>query len=166
MSLSAHFYATKEWQYARSVVNNHSIIDVGNESLGRAVRTVVVKGRPVSVGASSASRSHWKNQVAAAASAVFPAPLVETDLKITITFFYNNPPDFDTDNISKPICDALKGIAYSDDSQLMERHARRRDLNGSFHIKGVEPSVAVAIAEGEEFVSIKIEIIGAGVAVI
>jgi len=130
------------------------------------VIVIIVKGRPVSVNSSSRNKARWKAAVAAEAKKVCATPLGNNNLSITITFFYNNPPDFDTDNISKPICDALKGIAYSDDSQLMERHARRRDLNGSFHIKGVEPSVAVAIAEGEEFVSIKIEIIGAGVAVI
>lgn len=128
--------------------------------------TVVIKGCPVSVNASNATKSRWKNKVAAAASAVFPAPLVDTDLRIVITFYYNSPPDFDTDNMSKPICDALKEIVYTDDSQLMERHARRRDLNGSFHIKGVEPTVAVAIAEGEEFVSITVEKVGAGVVMI
>ena len=77
--------------------------------------------------------------------------------------FYNSLPDFDTDNISKPICDALEGIAYHDDNQLMERHAHRRDINGSFIIRGIDPRIAVAIAEGDDFVAIKIENVGMGV---
>ena len=130
------------------------------------VRTVVVKGRPVSVNASSAAKMRWKNKVAAAASKVFSEPLEDIDLRIIITFYHNVMPDIDTDNMSKPICDCLKGVVYHDDRQLMERYARHRDLNGSFHIKGVEPDVAVAIAEGEDFVAITVEKIGAGVVMI
>jgi len=126
------------------------------------VSVIVLKGRPISIRATG-SKKRWKNEVANAARRVFPIPLDGTDLRITITFFYNTQPDFDTDNVSKPICDALEGIAYHNDSQLMERHARRRDIDGSFRIKGIDPEVAVAIAEGEDFVAIKIEKIGSGV---
>lgn len=128
-----------------------------------AVSVIIAKERPVSINASSRSKNRWKNKVAIEARRVLATPLNDTDLRITITFFYNSLPDFDTDNISKPICDALKGIAYHDDSQVMERNARRRDINGSFRIKGIDPEVAIAIAEGEDFVSIKIEKVGLGV---
>lgn len=123
-----------------------------------------MKGQPASVNASPPTKSRWKTKVAAAASQVFSEPLEDIDLRIVITFFCNGLPDFDTDNMSKPICDCLKGILYLDDSQLMERNARFRDLNKSFYIKGVEPAVAVAIAEGEDFVAIGIEKVGEGVA--
>ncbi len=101
--------------------------------------------------------------MADAARRHFGSPLSDEDLGITITFFYNSMPDFDTDNVSKPICDALEGVAYHDDHQLMERQVRRRDINGSFHIKGVDPAIAVAIAEGEEFVAIEVRKIGSEV---
>lgn len=124
---------------------------------------IVVKGRPVSVNSSTKNKELWKSQVAKAASAVFGKPLKDTDLRIVITFFHNTMLDFDTDNISKPICDCLKGIVYIDDLQIMERFARRRAIDGPFHIKGIEPEVAIAIAEGDDFISIKIEKIGQGV---
>lgn len=130
------------------------------------MRTFVVKGRPVSINASNAAKLRWKQRVASLAAAVFPGPLPDDDLRIVITFYYNMLPDFDTDNISKPICDCLEGIAYRNDNQLMERMARRRDINGSFHIKGVPPDVAVSIAEGEDFVAITLEKVGEGVVVI
>lgn len=126
--------------------------------------TIVVKGRPASVNASGSTKSLWKTKVAEAASHIFSEPLEDTDLGIEITFFCNGRPDFDTDNMSKPICDCLKGVVYQDDSQLIERNARIKDLNKYFYIKGVEPSVAVAMAEGEDFVSIKIEPMGERVA--
>jgi len=130
------------------------------------VSTVIVKGRPASVGASSRTRRSWQAQIESEARQLFATPLQDSDLRITITFFYNALPDSDTDNISKPICDALKGIAYNDDCQLMERNARRRDINGSFQIKGIDPEVAVALAEGEDFVAIEVEKIGGGVILI
>jgi hypothetical protein len=74
-----------------------------------------------------------------------------------MTFFYRTLPDFDTDNISKPICDALNGIVYHDDHQLGERHARRRDINGSYQIQGIDPELAAAIGDGDDFVYIEIE---------
>lgn len=130
------------------------------------MRTFVVKGRPVSINASNAAKLRWKNKVASAASPVFLTPFPDEDLRILITFYYNVLPDFDTDNVSKPICDCLEGIAYHNDNQLMERIARRRDINGSFHIKGIPPDVAVAIAEGEDFVAITLEKVGVGVVMI
>jgi crossover junction endodeoxyribonuclease RusA len=84
-------------------------------------------------------------------------PLNHNNIRIRITFYFNILPDFDTDNMSKPICDALIGVAYSDDSQLCERIARRKDINGSYRIRGINPELAVAIAEGNDFVFIEIE---------
>lgn len=124
---------------------------------------IVVQGRPVSANNRGLAKQRWKRQVATEGARVFSAPLMGSDLRIIITFFYEGLPDFDTDNISKPICDALKGVAFRDDRQLMERYARRRHIGGSFRIKGVDPGVAVALAGGQEFVAIKIEELGAQV---
>ena len=120
----------------------------------------VIKGRPISVQASAASRAAWRGRVAAAAGPKCPAPVNHNNLRIKITFYYNTLPDFDTDNMSKPICDALIGIAYDDDNRLSERTARRKDINGSYRIRGINPELAVAIAEGDDFVFIEIEEIG------
>jgi hypothetical protein len=124
---------------------------------------IVIKARPISINASSQSKEAWKKTVSNAAKKIYTQPLQDCDLRIIITFFYNILPDFDTDNMSKPICDSLKGIVYQDDIQIMERLARRRDVNSAFHIRGIDPEVALAIAEGSDFVSINIEKIGDGV---
>ena len=121
---------------------------------------IIVRGRPVSVNASAARRRAWMEVVAQAASAVYVAPLNDNNLRIIITFWYERLPDFDTDNISKPICDALQGIVYYNDHQLMERIARRKDINGRYHIRGAPPEIVLAIRDGVEFVSIQIERVG------
>jgi len=117
----------------------------------------IVKGRPASVQSSHANKANWSAKVAAAAQLKCPAPLVGDGLRIRITFYYDALPDFDSDNISKPICDALNGIAYADDHQLADRVARRRDMGKPYVFRGVDPELAVAIAEGEEFVYVEID---------
>ena len=109
---------------------------------------------------STASKNAWKQTVAAAARAKCAAPLADQDLRITITIFYNQLPDFDTENISKPICDALNQIVYEDDHQLADRTVRRRDINSSFRIRGIDPELAVAIVEGDDFVYIVVDRVG------
>ncbi len=136
----------------------------GSLLFGDIVPAIVVKGRPVSINASPATKAAWKDKVREAALLVYPTPLEDDDLEIEITYFCDGQTDIDTDNISKPICDSLNGIVYEDDKQLIDRNARRRDLNKYFYVKGIEPSVAVALAEGEEFVSIKISNVGERVA--
>jgi len=122
--------------------------------------TVIVKGTPRSIRSSSRSRTTWKNKVANEARKKFSRPLTDNDLRIKITIFYNGIPTFDADNVSKPICDALCGIAYNDDSQIIERIVRMRSLDGAYRIKGIPPEVAVAMCEGEDFVWIEISKVG------
>ncbi len=124
------------------------------------VAAFIVKGRPVSIQAHAASRRRWMSRVQEAARGIFSQPLTDFDLKVQITFFYDEPPTFDMDNVSKPICDALNGIAYNDDRQLMERNSRKRYLKGSYHLEGVDPELVRALAESEEFVYIEITKVG------
>jgi Holliday junction resolvase RusA-like endonuclease len=117
----------------------------------------IVKGRPASVQSSRQNKARWAAEVATAAKLKCPAPLAGNGLRIKITFYYNALPDFDSDNISKPICDALNGITYADDHQLADRVARRRDMGQPYVFRGIDPELAAAIAEGQEFVSVEID---------
>jgi crossover junction endodeoxyribonuclease RusA len=121
---------------------------------------IIVRGTPKSVHSSPRSRNTWKTQVATGTSSEFNAPLEESDLRVTITVFYNGIPAFDADNVSKPICDAMCGIAYHDDNQLMERTVRMRSLDGAYRIKGVPRKLAVAMSDGDDFVWITISRVG------
>jgi Holliday junction resolvase RusA-like endonuclease len=120
---------------------------------------IIVKGTPKSIQSSPRSLGDWKNKVVIAARCVFPAPLETNNVNVRITVYHNRLPTFDTDNVSKPIVDALKQIAYNDDKQVMDHTVRKRDLNGSYRIRGVPPELAVALAEGEDFVCIEVEVL-------
>ena len=116
----------------------------------------VVRGRPVSIQSSAPNRARWTAQVQAAARARCAQALDGDDLRIRITFFYEAIPDFDTDNTSKPICDALNGIVYADDHQLENREARRKDINGSYRMEGADEELVQAIADGQDFVYVEV----------
>ena len=121
---------------------------------------IIVRGTPKSVHSSPRSRNTWKSHVATRASSEFSAPLEGNDLRVKITVFYNGVPTFDADNVSKPICDAMCGIAYHDDNQIMERIVRMKSLDGAYRIKGVPRELAVAMSDGDNFVWIAISRVG------
>ena len=52
---------------------------------------------------------------------------------VRVLWFHRVPllqDDADTDNISKPIVDALRGVVYTDDSMVVKRLAQRVDMTG------------------------------------
>lgn len=84
--------------------------------------------------------------------------LFDKPLRVEITAFFDIPKSFsqkrakealegcisplkkpDADNIAKIICDALNGVAYKDDTQIVELRVRK--------IYAAEPSVSVLIDE-------------------
>ncbi|MEO0988483.1 MAG: RusA family crossover junction endodeoxyribonuclease [Cyanobacteria bacterium J06639_14] len=84
-------------------------------------------------------------------------------MKLKLTYYFetlngkeDNVPD--SDNIVKPIREALVGIVYDHDYQVTDVISRRRNLNGSFRIKGMSPVLADAFIQGVEFVHVRIEV--------
>ncbi|MCH7527349.1 MAG: RusA family crossover junction endodeoxyribonuclease, partial [Planctomycetes bacterium] len=67
---------------------------------------LIVPGTPVSCQSKRESLRRWKDKVAAVARAHVSRPQSGNDLAIAITYFFRVPPRCDTDNLSKPICDA------------------------------------------------------------
>lgn len=45
-----------------------------------------------------------------------------------VYYFHSQPSGLDADNLSKPVWDALQGVAYPDDSRIRLRHAGIVDL--------------------------------------
>ena len=86
-------------------------------------------------------------------------PLAEK-LYLQITHFYDQPvgqpdPNLDSERIIKPVLDALNGVIYQDDYQIAELDTRRRNLNGSFRVKGMSVALAEGFCQGDEFLHIK-----------
>jgi Holliday junction resolvase RusA-like endonuclease len=97
----------------------------------------------------------WRDRVRAAAAAVWPPedqPL-EISLEFAMTYYYESVAP-DVGNISKPIEDALNGLVYVDDGQIVREINQKRKLDGSLRIQ--EPSVvlAAALESGTEFIHV------------
>lgn len=125
---------------------------------------LVVIGKPISHQAKDRKRVQaWKETVRRAAVAYWKdqAPLGDS-LKVIITHYYDVTPGEessvpDSDNIVKPVRDALNGVLYVDDYQITDFVSRRRNLSSSFRIKGMSAALAEGFCKGEEFLHIRIE---------
>ncbi|PSB10360.1 RusA family crossover junction endodeoxyribonuclease [filamentous cyanobacterium CCP1] len=124
----------------------------------------VVTGKPISHQTKDRKRLQaWKETVRREAQSFWKgnAPLGEP-LRVIITHYYDAPPGEesgvpDSDNIVKPVRDALNGVVYVDDYQITDFISRRRNLNASFRVKGMSTVLADGFCKGEEFLHIKVE---------
>lgn len=119
----------------------------------------VVFGTPIASQGSSDAKRFWKQRVSEAARATIPggSPQPSFDsVVVRVAYFYVNAPAADLDNIVKPIQDALKGIGYFDDDQVIDLVASMRSKNGNDRI-----SMSAVLAGGfrgnSDFVYVKVE---------
>ena len=80
---------------------------------------------------------------------------------VTITYIYDQQPfnqhPIDVDNLPKPILDALKGLIYSDDSQVMDLLCRKRRYGVELDILDPTPLLSSTYERFEEFVHVNVE---------
>lgn len=115
-------------------------------------------GTPVSVQGSSDAKRFWQQRVARAAQEArrdwSPSPFDE--LVLRVAYFYVYAPAADLDNVVKPLQDALKGVAFEDDIQVV-------DLIASMRRKGVSDRVpmtamlATAFGGGSDFIYVTVD---------
>ena len=72
---------------------------------------------------------------------------------VTITYFFDGA-SLDVDNIPKPILDALKGVVYSDDSEVTDLLCRKRYLNGDLRIPQPSALLLETLSRSEQFLHI------------
>ena len=114
---------------------------------------------PVSVQARDRKRlGAWKDRVRGAASAEWPQgrPPVTCLVRARITYYYDQVA-IDSDNILKPVLDALCGVVYQDDAQVTDVSSSVRNINGSFRVRGMSRSLAEGFVTGHDFLHIRIE---------
>jgi Holliday junction resolvase RusA-like endonuclease len=96
----------------------------------------VIDGPPVSQQTRRRTRvREWTQEVKSVAQSRWntESPFVG-EVIVIITYFYEDA-SLDVDNIPKPILDALKGLVYSDDTEVSDLLCRKRDLNGDLRIQ-------------------------------
>lgn len=120
---------------------------------------MVVLGVPASVQTKSRSRrARWKADVVTAAQAAWPVgdPPLTHRLQVKITFFHLDAP-LDVDNMLKPIQDALIGIVYDDDKQVIDVHGSVRDVKAPYRVFGMTEALARGFGASSPFVHIRVD---------
>ncbi|MCY2935116.1 MAG: RusA family crossover junction endodeoxyribonuclease [Planctomycetota bacterium] len=113
--------------------------------------------RPVSLQARNrANLQAWKSFVRDEANRTWVGQTVqEGDLHLTLIYLCDESPP-DTDNIIKPIQDALVGLVFEDDSLIADVESHRRFLDSTFDLTQLPPLVLVGIASQKVCVYVKV----------
>lgn len=118
----------------------------------------IIKGTPVSQQTRNKRRlREWKDTVRSSAQERWPGGESPLDQPVQIfAVYYYEGAALDTDNMIKPIQDALKGLIYSDDCVVTDSRSAKRPLDGSFRVRGMSPVLADGFCDGSDFIHVKI----------
>ena len=100
----------------------------------------------------------WKSFVRTQAAQVWSSAVIQSgDIQLTLVYLCDiSPPD--TDNIVKPIQDALVGVVFSDDELITDVDCHRRPLHGTFDLTRLPRLVLAGIASQQECVYVQVQI--------
>jgi crossover junction endodeoxyribonuclease RusA len=117
----------------------------------------LIPKRPVSSQTRQTSNLQaWKQYVCSEAEKFWTGQvLVDKDIQLTLVYLYGADP-VDTDNIIKPIQDALIGLVYEDDSLVTDVASHRRLLSGTFDLTLCPKPLVQGIVLGIECVYVRV----------
>lgn len=101
---------------------------------GQREHRIWVKGFPKSQQSSSFER--YRENIRCAAREKFPTPLGSGQIEIEVVFADKRTPRPDVDNVPKPILDALKGIVYRDDAQVVSATGKLIPVRDDLRVTG------------------------------
>jgi hypothetical protein len=119
----------------------------------------VVIGTPISSQGASGARRLWQRLVREAAAVEVSASELHSsadEMTLRMAYFYVNEPAADLDNIVKPIQDALQGLVYHDDEQIVDLVAsmRRKEVDESLLLT---PTLARGFLGGSDFIYVSVD---------
>ncbi len=121
------------------------VVPVLGRSGASALVDFVVPGTPKSQQADNKSIKRWQQKVKAAAPDL--PEFLTGPLRVRIAFFFNGTTDVDTDNIIKPIQDALEETIYENDKIVVDVCARKIDRQRLPAVVGAPTVLLAALAE-------------------
>lgn len=125
---------------------------------------VVIVGVPISSQATTKKKREWKNTVFRSAVSQLGLDFepFEVRLHVSVDHYYIGG-TIDLDNLAKPLLDALKGVAYTDDGLIDSLHLRRFDLDLGVTFSEPSADVSKALETERDFVIVQInELISPG----
>lgn len=119
----------------------------------------LIDGPPMSAQSHNPHRlSDWKRRVAAAVSERWHGPLLGGKVRVVVTYYHEGgTARLDTDNMIKPILDALTGVVYANDRQASHIEARSVNLLAASREPRVRAMVARRLNWRGEFLHVLIE---------
>jgi crossover junction endodeoxyribonuclease RusA len=118
----------------------------------------IVMGTPVTSQGQGSAKRLWQRRVRQAAEAVaggLPPSGIDAFV-LRVAYFYVDAAVGDLDNIVKPIQDALTGIAYADDRQVVDLVASMR-RKGSSDLRPLTPALADGFSGGSDFIYVVVD---------
>jgi len=117
----------------------------------------LIPKRPVSLQTrKTANLQAWKQYVRAEATKTWTGQIFDNqDVYLKLIYLYDSDP-VDTDNIIKPIQDAMIGLIYTDDLLITDVEAHRRSLYGVFDLTLCPAPLVQCIISGIECVYVKV----------
>lgn len=76
---------------------------------------------------------------------------------VIINFHDGDRPSVDTDNMSKPILDALNKLVYDDDRQIRQAELVHLRIDAPLVVVGASKTLVSAVQAGQQFVYVRIE---------
>ena len=118
---------------------------------------LLIRKRPVSLQGKSKGRNEWKTFVRSEAQKVWTggSPIKNVNLQLTLIYLCDDSPP-DTDNIIKPIQDALNKLVYEDDGLISDVESHRRFLSEPIDITNLPLLLQEGVIIGEECVYVKV----------
>jgi len=129
----------------------------GDGSMNREIFEFLIPNRPLSLQAKPKSKQDWKNFVREMASQNWmdSSPIRDTDICLTLVYLCDDSPP-DTDNIIKPIQDALVGLIYEDDSLIADVDSHRRFLSDPLDLTSLPSLLVNGALIGKECVYVRV----------
>jgi crossover junction endodeoxyribonuclease RusA len=125
---------------------------------GRLPLEFTVPGIPVSgQTASRRIKEGWKRAVTERAAVAWGRAEPRTDdLALVVAMFASGGWRLDLDNMAKPILDAMTGLVWVDDRQLVDVHLVRKSFDQPVLLQGVTQVLGNALAEPGPFVYLRV----------
>src|SRR6266571_8120956 len=121
-------------------------------------RRFVVPGRAVSF--RSPDSPAYKSQVRTLARPVFPKVPTRDSVEVFLDHFHVERRRVDMDNVAKCVLDALSGVAYVDDRQVLHQYSRAHDLRDALSLRGGPVDLVKPLADYREYLFVRVREVG------
>ena len=118
----------------------------------------LIPRRPVSLQAKPKGLNEWKTFVRAEAEKFWKgdSPIKGVYLQLTLVYICSDDSPPDTDNIIKPIQDALIGLVYEDDNLVLDVDSHRRFMSDPIDTTSLPSLLQQGVFTRKECVYVKV----------